>query len=77
MLARAGIADGEMEWSVPCRAIKATSAPEGREEMAIGDDGNPQGYEVISIGKNEMNPRYSFGIDMLARLKFRQQWRLR
>jgi hypothetical protein len=43
MLARAGIADGGMVWCVPCRAMKATSAPEGSDEIVMGVLGKPQG----------------------------------
>ena len=48
MLARLGTSVGEMEWAVPCRERKAMRAPEGREDMVIGDEGLPQGYEARS-----------------------------
>lgn len=43
MLARAGTSVGVMEWLVPCREMNAIWAPEGREEMVIGDEGLPHG----------------------------------
>jgi hypothetical protein len=39
MLARAGTAEGLMEWATPCLARKATCAPLGREAMVIGELG--------------------------------------
>jgi hypothetical protein len=32
-----------MEWLVPCREMKAIWAPEGREEMVMGEEGFPHG----------------------------------
>lgn len=46
MLARAGTAEGEMVCPVPCRARKAMCAPEGNEEMVMGEEGKPQGCRV-------------------------------
>ena len=43
MLARAGTSVGVMEWLVPCREMKAIWAPEGREEMVMGEEGFPHG----------------------------------
>lgn len=44
MLARAGTSEGEMVCLRPWREIKATRAPEGRDEMVMGDEGLPHGY---------------------------------
>lgn len=49
MLARPGTSVGVMVWAGPCREMKATRAPEGREEMVMGDEGFPQGYTRQSI----------------------------
>lgn len=44
MLARDGTAEGAMEWPFPCLARKAMSVPDGREDIAIGELGKPQGW---------------------------------
>jgi len=44
MLARAGTVEGWKVWPWPCRARKATRVPEGREQIAIGELGKPQGW---------------------------------
>jgi hypothetical protein len=43
MLARAGTSVGVMVWAGPCREIKAIWAPEGREEIVMGEEGLPHG----------------------------------
>jgi hypothetical protein len=49
MLARAGTSVGEMVCEGPCREMKAIRAPEGREEMVIGEEGFPHGYRVRGV----------------------------
>ena len=44
MLAREGTTDGEMLWPLPWRVRKAIWVPVGREQMVIGELGNPQGW---------------------------------
>jgi hypothetical protein len=44
MLARAGTSVGVMVWAEPCREMKAIWAPEGKEEMVMGEEGLPQGW---------------------------------
>ena len=48
MLARAGTAVGFMVCPAPCRARKAMRVPEGREEIVMGEEGNPHGCESVS-----------------------------
>jgi hypothetical protein len=43
MLARNGMADGEMTCPAPCRDKNAMRVPEGRDEMVIGELGYPHG----------------------------------
>lgn len=44
ILARDGTAEGEILCPMPCRARKATLVPEGREQIFMGELGNPQGW---------------------------------
>ena len=49
MLARAGTAEGLMEWPGPWRARKATWVPDGRAQMEMGELGKPHGYNSTFI----------------------------
>lgn len=54
MLARALTSEGEIEWSTPCREIKAISGPGvfgdaaegGSVKIEMAEEGAPQGYEI-------------------------------
>lgn len=69
MLARPGTSVGVMVWAGPCREMKATRAPEGRDEMVMGDEGFPQGYTCQSLdftGRERALTTYSFDLQGLA-----------
>lgn len=68
MLAREGTEDGEILWPLPWRVRKAIWVPVGREQIVIGELGNPHGwnYPIVSSIRVGIWKTYCFWVDMFS-----------